>query len=213
MQQILVYGDSLSWGIIPDTRERLAFEKRWPIILEKGLIEAGHEVRVLEDCLNGRRTVWEDPFKPGRKGIEGLAQRMEVHSPLALVILMLGTNDMQASHQNKAWHSSQGITALVNAIRTAPIEPGMPMPRVLIIAPPLPGIPKGVKAPWFEGAAQRAQGLAQAFAQVAEELDCAFFNAGELIAPSPIDGVHLDEENTAILGRALVEPVGRLLGD
>ena len=30
MQQILVYGDSLSWGIIPSTRQRLDFTDRWP---------------------------------------------------------------------------------------------------------------------------------------------------------------------------------------
>ena len=36
MQQILVYGDSLTWGIIPNTRERLPFEKRWPGAMEGG---------------------------------------------------------------------------------------------------------------------------------------------------------------------------------
>ena len=87
-------------------------------------------MRVLEDCLNGRRTVWEDPFKPGRKGIDGLAQRIEAHSPLALVILMLGTNDFQSMHPHNAWHSAQGVAALVNAIRQAPIEPGMVLVRV-----------------------------------------------------------------------------------
>ena len=49
----------------------------------------GLDVHVIEDCLNGRRTVWEDPFKAGRNGLEGLAQRIEVNSPLDLVILML----------------------------------------------------------------------------------------------------------------------------
>ena len=29
MQQVLVYGDSLTWGIVPDTRRRLPFEQRW----------------------------------------------------------------------------------------------------------------------------------------------------------------------------------------
>ncbi|MCA9195372.1 MAG: hypothetical protein KDB03_26555 [Planctomycetales bacterium] len=37
MDQILVYGDSLSWGIIPGTRERLPFSKRWPGVLEAEL--------------------------------------------------------------------------------------------------------------------------------------------------------------------------------
>src|SRR5580692_11670183 len=122
MHQILVYGDSLTWGIIPLTRKRLPFHERWPGVLEHRLEESGFTVRVVEDCLNGRRTVWDDPFKPGRNGLEGLAQRIESQSPLSLVILMLGTNDFQFSHPyNNAWAAAQGIAALVGEIRTAPI--------------------------------------------------------------------------------------------
>src|SRR5579859_6463238 len=122
MQQILVYGDSLTWGIVPNSRNRLPFDQRWPGVMEQALAKSGHTVRMIEDCLNGRRTVWDDPFKPGRNGLEGLAQRIECHSPLSLVILMLGTNDFQSMHQNSAWHSAQGIAALMNVIRQAPIE-------------------------------------------------------------------------------------------
>src|ERR1700754_4977717 len=113
MQQVLVYSDSLSWGIVPGTRRRLDFAARCPGAMEAQLLRAGHDVRVIEDCLNGRRTVWDDPFKPGRNGIVGLAQRIEINSPLALVILLLGTNDFQSMHPHNAWHSAQGIAALV----------------------------------------------------------------------------------------------------
>ena len=65
MQHILVYADSLSWGIIPTTRKRLEFDQRWPGVMEIELNRAGKTVRVIEDCLTGRRTVWHDPFKPG----------------------------------------------------------------------------------------------------------------------------------------------------
>lgn len=41
MQQILVYSDSLSWGLIPGTRKRLEFHERWPGVLENELIEKG----------------------------------------------------------------------------------------------------------------------------------------------------------------------------
>jgi GNAT superfamily N-acetyltransferase len=115
MDHILVYSDSLTWGIVPDTRQRLPFDERWPGVLENKLNGNGRRVRVIEDCLNGRRTVWEDPFKPGRNGLQGLQQRIEINSPLALVILMLGTNDFQFSHPyNNAWSAAQGIAALVN---------------------------------------------------------------------------------------------------
>jgi lysophospholipase L1-like esterase len=211
MTQILVYGDSLTWGIIPGTRRRLPFSDRWPVILETGLIKAGHPVRVIEDCLNGRRTVWDDPFKPGRNGLAGIEQRIEVSSPLALVILMLGTNDFQSVHQYTASHSAQGIASIVRAIRRAPIEPDMPVPAILIVAPPRSETPAGTMADKFAGARERAHGLSAAYEAIAGEMSCAFFDAGQIIAASKVDGVHIGADQHGILGRSLLDPVRKLL--
>jgi lysophospholipase L1-like esterase len=211
MQQILVYSDSLSWGIVPSTRKRLAFLERWPGAMEDRLVRAGLSVRVIEDCLNGRRTVWEDPFKPGRNGLTGLQQRIEIHSPLALVVLMLGTNDFQSMHDVNAWHSAQGSAALVRAVRAAPIEPGMPVPPVLIVAPPAVGTPRGVIAPKFAGAAAKGEQLAAELEQVAMELGCAYFDAGKVVTTSMIDGVHLDPDQHLVLATALAQRVAQLL--
>ena len=136
MDQILIYSDSLTWGIIPGSRERLSFEKRWPGVFENSLIKAGRNVRVIENCLNGRRTVWSEPFREGRDGSQGLAQVIEMMSPLKLVILMLGINDFQCTHDNNASLSAQGTAKLIQIVRQAPIEPGMPVPDIMVIAPP-----------------------------------------------------------------------------
>lgn len=209
--QILVYGDSLTWGIVPGTRARLPFDRRWPGVMEAELLRAGHRVRVIEDCLNGRRSVWDDPFKPGRNGLVGLEQRIEVNSPLALVILMLGTNDFQATHNNLAWQSAQGVAALVQAIRRAPIEPGMPVPPLMIVAPPQPGVAVGSMEHKFATARERSMGLGEAFQQVAAELKCRFFDAGRVATVSRIDGVHLDADQHEVLGREIAPPVGAVL--
>ena len=203
MQHILVYGDSLSWGIVPGTRQRLAFDARWPGVMEGALAAQGRRVRVIEDCLNGRRTVWDDPFKPGRNGLQGLAQRIEAQSPLALVVLMLGTNDFQVMHANNAWGSAQGTAALIHAIRTAPIEPGMPVPPILVVAPPPAQVARGPIAPKFEGAEARCAGLADALRALCEAEGCAFFDAGSVTPTSAVDGVHLDAPQHAVLGRAM----------
>jgi lysophospholipase L1-like esterase len=210
MQQILVYSDSASWGIVPTTRERLSFDARWPGVMEIALAEQDHRVRVIEDCLNGRRTVWEDPFKPGRNGLVGLAQRIEVNSPLALVMLMLGNNDFQSMHPHTAWHAAQGIATLVAAIRQAPIEPGMPIPPILVIAPPPILIPRGPIAAKFTGAAAKAAGLADAYRNVASELGCPFFDAGSVTPASAVDGIHLDADQHERLGKALAAFVAGL---
>jgi len=211
MQQILVYSDSLSWGIIPTTRKRLDFDARWPGVMENHLNENHRAVRVIEDCLNGRRTVWDDPFNPGRNGLIGLEQRIEIHSPLTLVILMLGTNDFQSMHAHNAWHSARGMATLVTAIRRAPIEPGMPVPPILMVAPPLIQTPKGPVAPKFEGGETKCIGLADAFEKVATELKCAFLDAGSVTSSSEVDGIHLDAHQHLQLGRAMADKVLSIL--
>ena len=212
IQQILVYGDSLSWGIVPDTRRRFPFAERWPGVMENAINEAGGGVRVVEDCLNGRRTAWEDPFKPGRNGLVGLEQRIEIHSPLSLVIVLLGTNDFQSMHQFTAWESAQGIAAIVNSIRRAPVEPGMPEPEILIVAPPRIQSAKGSIAAKFSGAEDKAVGLAAAIEEVAGDGDCHFFDAGKVTETSEVDGVHLDRDQHRRLGQALASEVGRIIG-
>jgi lysophospholipase L1-like esterase len=214
VHHILVYADSLTWGIIPNTRKRLPFDERWPGVLENKLNELGHRARLTEDCLNGRRTVWEDPFKPGRNGLAGLAQRIEMHSPLSLVILMLGTNDFQFSHPyNNAWSAAQGIVALVNEIRKAPIEPGMPVPPILVICPPPICSPRGVLSAKFSGAEQRCAGLADAYRTVCSDLSCHFFDAASVTSSSRVDGIHLDADQHLALGRALVDPLAQILAE
>lgn len=212
MDQILVYADSLTWGIIPGSRQRLPFEQRWPGVLERELAKRGVVARVIEDALNGRRTVWDDPFKPGRNGLAGLEQRIEVNSPLALLILMLGTNDFQSAHAgNAAWHSAQGTAALVRAVRRAPIEPGMTPPPILIVAPPPTKTARGEMAEKFAGAEQRSKGLARELQKIAEEFDCFFFDAGSVVRVSKLDGVHLDADQHSKLGAAMADVVKRCL--
>jgi lysophospholipase L1-like esterase len=203
MEQILVYADSLSWGIIPNTRQRLPYEARWPGVLDQALITAGKQVRLIENCLNGRRTVWSDPFKAGRDGSDHLAQVIEMHSPLRLVILMLGTNDFQNTHDNNAWLSAQGTATLIKLIQTAPIEPGMPSPSILVIAPPQIIEPRGEIAAKFDGAAERCKGLNQALKAVCEQLNADYFDSNLVISASQVDGIHLDAVQHDTLGKAV----------
>lgn len=205
MRQILVYGDSLSWGIIPGTRRRFEFAMRWPGVMESALFDRGWEVRVIENCLNGRRTAFDAPDKRGRNGLDGIEQIIESHSPLDLVILLLGTNDFQSVHTNTVQDSAAGMAALINAIRRAPIEPGMPVPEIAIVAPPAVGTLDDSTATKFDGAAERSAGLATAYESVAGQTACWFFNAGDVVMSSAVDGVHLDADQHARLGRALAQ--------
>jgi lysophospholipase L1-like esterase len=207
MDQILVYSDSLTWGIIPNTRDRLPFNKRWPGVLENTLIREGKNIRVIENCLNGRRTAWSDPFKNGRDGSQGLSELIEICSPLKLVILMLGTNDFQCTHDNSAWMSAQGTAKLVKIIRQSPIEPGMPIPEIMIVVPPKIETPKGVIAEKFKGAETRCAGLAAELEKVAIDQATRFFDTDNTTKASTVDGIHLDEDQHQLLGEAIAREI------
>lgn len=211
MKHILIYSDSLTWGIIPNTRRRLEFVKRWPGVFESILNKNHSNVRIHENCLNGRRTVWSDPFKDGRDGSQGLAQVIEMHSPLALVIVMLGHNDFQCTHNNSAFLSGQGMAKLIDIIRKAPIEPDMPIPEIMVIAPPLIKNPKGPVANKFSGAEKRGAGINLELAKIAKFNNTHFFDSNTVIQANEEDGIHLDAGQHSILGKAVAEAVSVIL--
>ena len=210
-KHILVYSDSLTWGIVPGTRRRLPFDSRWPGVMSNGLNAGGERIRVTEDCLNGRRTVFDDPYKPGRNALAGIQNVIEAQSPLDLLILMLGTNDFQSMHSHTPWHSATGLAAVVNAVRTTPIEPGMSVPPILLVAPPQLDHPRGPIGPKFAGGDTASRGLAEAIRQVSEDTGCAFFDANSVTTSSTVDGVHLDADQHETLGRALTLVVADLM--
>lgn len=180
-------------------------------MLEIKLNELGCRSRVVEDCLNGRRTVWNDPIKPGRKGVDGLAQRIEVNSPLDLVILLLGTNDFQCMHQTRPLDSANGIADLITEIRSSPIEPAMEHPEILVVAPPVIQKAKGAISAKFTGAEDRSKGLTPAIQEVARIHACHFFDAASATKTSRVDGVHLDLDQHAALAAGLVAVVQGIL--
>jgi len=211
MKHILVYSDSISWGIIPMSRNRFHFHQRWPGILENNLNKLGKDIRVIEDCLNGRRTMYEDPIRPGRNGLEGLSQRIEINSPLELVILMLGTNDFQNNHEHTAQDAAKGMKALINEIRQTSLEPGMLMPEILVIAPPPISEPKGDIAIKFKDGNKKCIGLSEAYEELCIEQKCSFFDAGKITTSSKVDGVHFDLDQHLVFGNAISEYVGNLI--
>ena len=208
MKTVLVYGDSLSWGIVPGTRNRLPMAQRWPIVMEQALAP---EVRVIEQCLNGRTTVFDEHFRPWRNGAAHLDFVLHCHAPLDLVILALGVNDMQSVVDKSAWASAEGAGVLIDKVQGWRGEPAGPPPDVLLAPPPAVTAPAGAMAEKFRGAPEKSPEQARLFAAKAEEKGCAFFAMGSVVQPSPIDGVHLDREAHEALGRAMAPVVAEIL--
>lgn len=209
MKTVLCYGDSLTWGVDAEGRARHAYEDRWPSVLQKAL---GHGVRVIAEGLNGRTTVYDDHFSPAdRNGARILPTILSTHAPLDLVIIMLGTNDLKPVYANNAVIVGQGVKRLVEIIRHQAWPMDYDAPDILIMAPPpLCETDDPVLGPMFAGRIDEAHMLASVYADIADETGCGFFDAGSVARTTPVDGVHLDAENTRAIGRG-VEPIVRMM--
>jgi lysophospholipase L1-like esterase len=211
MQSILVFGDSVSWGMVPGTRKRFPFDKRWPGRLESLLEDEGMKVRVIENCLSGRRTVWDDPFRTGRNGAIDLQQAIEMNAPLSLVIIALGLNDFYNTDCVRAWASAQGVARLVDIVNNAPNEAQHPRPKILLAAPPPITARSGIYGERFDGAAARAQGLAEAYRAVAEAKAIHSLDLGSVTSASKVDDIHFDVEQHAVVAAAVARVAASLL--
>ena len=95
MKQILCFGDSNTYGLIPGTtNQRYGWGTRWTSILDDKVRTKGY--RVIEEGLCGRTTVFDDPFRTERRGTEMLPAILESHRPVDTIVLMLGTNDCKS---------------------------------------------------------------------------------------------------------------------
>jgi len=206
MKNILCYGDSNTWGYVPGTGERFSREDRWPGLLQQSL---GNTYRIIEAGLNGRTTVFDDPGKPGCNGLTGLGGVLESCPDLAMVILMLGTNDLKHHLHVSAIETAQGIARLVERIATDSPGASRDTPEILIVSPP--GIRAGSvsSGPLFQGAREKSRQFPRLLAEVARNKGCHFLDAAKFVSPGPVDGVHLDKRGHArlarLIGRALVD--------
>lgn len=204
MYVVLCYGDSNTYGRDAVTKGRLERNKRWPGFLQKLL---GEEYYVIEEGLNGRTTVWDDPVRGQsmRNGSMYLIPCLGSHSPIGLVILMLGTNDCKARFCVTPYDIGQSLGYLVEIIQKSNCgRDGSP--KILIMAPPHLG-KLTEYAETFSGGVEKSRELARHYKTIAEQYGCAFFDTSTVIQSSKLDGLHIDLEDHEKLAVALSEQV------
>jgi lysophospholipase L1-like esterase len=96
---VVCFGDSLTWGFVPGKKSRYGHDERWTRLLQE---ELGFDYYVIEEGVNGRTTVFEDPARGDKNGLEHLVTVRKTHMPIDILIIMLGTNDLQDRFQMSA---------------------------------------------------------------------------------------------------------------
>jgi lysophospholipase L1-like esterase len=210
MKNIVCFGDSNTWGCPPFVNiavppERYPKAHRWAHIMAR---ELGEDVEVMEDGLSARTTVFDDPVEGQHKNGSRLIQAcIETHSPLDLIIIMLGTNDYKVVYNATAFTSARGILTLIQQIKGYYVLADR-CPEILIVT--TPAITSIAEPAFWGDAWRRCEGHADYLAQVAERTGCFHFDSNTVTSVAG-DGIHLDEAGHLALGKALAKEVRQIL--
>lgn len=207
MRQILCFGDSNTFGLVPGTVGRYEWGTRWTSILDERVRNQGY--RVLEEGLCGRTTIFDDSTRIGRRGTELLPVLLESHKPLDIVILMLGTNDCKTAYHASAEEIGEGVEQLIDQIRVS--NPDIQ----IILASPI-ALGEGV---WEEGydiefdlhSREVSKQLPEVYRRIAEKRKIDFLAASDYVTPSITDREHMDAEGHRKFADAITKKVEEVI--
>lgn len=202
---ILCFGDSNTWGYRPDRKGRFDENTRWTGLLQQKL---GPEYHIIEEGLCGRTTIFQDELRENRRGLDMVGATVEIHNPIDLMIIMLGTNDCKTRYGASASVIAKGLDQ-VKVIRKARLNASQHF-DLLIISPIHLG--HGVGEPDFdpefdEKSEAVSRNLADEYRKAALQNHAAFLNAANFASPSITDREHMDEKGHAALADAVYDKI------
>lgn len=208
--RILCIGDSNTWGLNPENG--LRHENRWTKILQRQM--PGDEI--IEEGLNGRTYIFDDPVCRERCGIKALPMLLMSHQPVDLVIVMLGTNDLKSIFHAKANMIAKGCRSFIRTIKD-PYLYRYPVPEILIISPVFLHDEieerEGITGDFDHVSLVQSHLLGDKIEEVCQEYEVNYLRAADYARASSVDCIHMDEENHRKLADAIYHKIQKIRCD
>ena len=208
MKTILCYGDSNTWGAMPMQANGLMprhnYDNRWTTVLQRAL---GDDVQVVVDAVSGRTIASDSPTAGHvRNGLHHAPVTISANYPVDMIIVMLGTNDVQDMYGLTPEKIISHMLSLVECMRHAhgknnpSNEPiGDPVDIVLVCPPPVNDMIFGsLKTPCEP--TEKSKALSPLYKELSTFKSLGFVDAGDIISVSVKDGIHWDSEAQKTFG-------------
>lgn len=207
MKNILCFGDSNTYGESPEGKGRYPRNVRWTGILQKSL---GDEYYVIEAGLNGRTTVWDDPVEGDKNGLRQLPCCIASNTPLDLLIIMLGINDLKARFHVTPQDIALSLERLVQTAKVIPNYTSERPFKILLISPPWIR-EKTFLGEVFGNRREDTKRFGKLLEEVAVRNQIEFLDLSPAVQASSVDGLHMDAENHKIAAEIIKKKIVNIL--
>lgn len=211
--RIVCFGDSNTWGYNPENKKRFDDDIRWTGRLQTLL---GSRYQVVECGINGRTTVFDEPFRDCRNGNLGIGYSLLENYPLDLLIISLGTNDLKyvtPASMDRAMRSllrTAKHSGLWNVSNTSVFRE---KENILVISPIPLGADLDERFPnsVLYGKYDLSLRFAEIYRPICDEYGVEFLDAAQYAAPSEADCIHMDADSHRKLAEAIYHKVLEIL--
>lgn len=209
-KRIVCFGDSNTWGYDATTKGRYEDDVRWTQRL--GVL-LGNEYMVMEEGLPGRTSVFEDPLNEGLCGLTALTPTLQTHSPLDLLVVMLGTNDCKERFSANAQNIADGVQRSI--FKAKRLDVWRQEPRILLVAPiimdPRVYSIERICNEMGAGSVEKSRALPVLLEKAAQNTQSEFMDCNPYVTPGSGDYMHFSAESNEPFAAALAQRIRSLV--
>ena len=196
MKKIVCYGDSNTFGFNTADGSRFDEKTRWTCVLQNIL---GDEYKIINEGMCDRTGFVNNPKGSVYSAQQHFPEMLSQTGNIDILILAVGTNDLQFQYDIKLSDVEKGLETLLNLAQEKA--------KKIIIIPPVvlnETVLKGFFSFQFnETSIAKSQEMEEIYKKIANKYNCYYFDINEITPPSDIDGLHYDEKSHKIIAENL----------
>lgn len=190
MKKVLCFGDSNTYGFVPEKCTRYDENTRWTGVLQN---LCGSDFSIVEGGCNNRTAFVDNPAGVEQTGYKILPEYFK-KDYFDIVVLAIGINDLQLFFRPSLKEFEQGIAKVVKIVKNL-----SPNSKIILVCPSkldLAGIKRGVFSFQFDKeSVEKSFHLPSIYKNLAEKYACEFVDLNEIVEVSPLDGLHFSAES------------------
>lgn len=198
MKKVLCFGDSNTYGFVPEKCARYDKNTRWTGVLQA---LCGSDFSIIEGGCNNRTAFVDNPAGVEQTGYKILPEYF-TKDYFDIVVLAIGINDLQLFFRPTLEEFEQGIEKLIKITKDL-----SPNAKIILVCPSkldLAGIKSGVFSFQFdEESVEKSGKLSPIYKSLAEKYKCHFIDLNNIVDVSPLDGLHFSAESHKIIAENL----------